>query len=470
MITILLAEVLRISFGTRAVGWDNLVYGVLLVLFIIFLPKGILGSLLDLAPESAMDLELSGKVAVVTGTSVGLEPRDRHGAGGRGARTVIVARRANLARDAQDEIERAGGRATAGPAARSLHGRTRAARIRDAALSAYGRVDILINNAGGSRPVPWDSPGCPPGTSRSRSTSPRCAGRTACAPARNDRAALGPRALRDRHRRAVRCQRARWRRRPVCTPGRRDSRARSGRHGITINCLSPGRVHSEQIDQRLHPTPESQAEFARNIPLGYFGDPSDVAFLAAFLCSPKARYITGERIHVDEGCTRRSSAMASPYSTRALSPSSPSSGDTTTASGFNENKGPLSRGGARSGARVHRLASRPASTGSAGYISVDPSTVSRGSMMRIYRDTRFSRDKTPYKTNVGIHFGLEGAERTSMHRLLSAPGARARLHGRRRLASGRRRAPRRSARRSSNDPARVEGGRARAGSRTMRRP
>ncbi len=48
MITILLAEVLRISFGTRAVGWDNLVYGVLLVLFIIFLPKGILGSLLDL--------------------------------------------------------------------------------------------------------------------------------------------------------------------------------------------------------------------------------------------------------------------------------------------------------------------------------------------------------------------------------------------------------------------------------------
>jgi branched-chain amino acid transport system permease protein len=48
VITILLAEVLRISFGTRAVGWDNLVYGVLLVLFIVFLPKGILGSVLDL--------------------------------------------------------------------------------------------------------------------------------------------------------------------------------------------------------------------------------------------------------------------------------------------------------------------------------------------------------------------------------------------------------------------------------------
>jgi branched-chain amino acid transport system permease protein len=46
VITILLAEILRIGFGTRAVGWDNLVYGVLLVLFIIFLPKGILGSVI----------------------------------------------------------------------------------------------------------------------------------------------------------------------------------------------------------------------------------------------------------------------------------------------------------------------------------------------------------------------------------------------------------------------------------------
>src|SRR6185436_18656909 len=47
IITILLAEALRIGFGTQAVGWDNLIYGVLLVLFIIFLPKGILGSLLE---------------------------------------------------------------------------------------------------------------------------------------------------------------------------------------------------------------------------------------------------------------------------------------------------------------------------------------------------------------------------------------------------------------------------------------
>jgi branched-chain amino acid transport system permease protein len=47
VITIILAETLRIGFGTGAVGWDNLIYGLLLVIFIIFLPKGILGSVLE---------------------------------------------------------------------------------------------------------------------------------------------------------------------------------------------------------------------------------------------------------------------------------------------------------------------------------------------------------------------------------------------------------------------------------------
>ncbi len=44
IITILLAEGLRIFFGTGALGWDNLVYGTLLVLFIIFLPQGLAGA------------------------------------------------------------------------------------------------------------------------------------------------------------------------------------------------------------------------------------------------------------------------------------------------------------------------------------------------------------------------------------------------------------------------------------------
>lgn len=45
-IRILLTETLRISFGSAAVGWDNLVCGTLLLLFTIFLPQGLLRSVL----------------------------------------------------------------------------------------------------------------------------------------------------------------------------------------------------------------------------------------------------------------------------------------------------------------------------------------------------------------------------------------------------------------------------------------
>jgi len=248
-----------------------------------------------------MDLELSGKIAVVTGTSVGLGREIAKVLSAEGARTVVISRRANLLTTLQDEIERAGGaRPVALPL--DLHTPDAPAKIRDAALSAYGRVDILVNNAGGSRPIPWDSPDAAWDESFSINFTA----------VRRTTQALLPSMIERR-----------WGR-VLCVTGSAEPSGVNaavaakagvhawakglsreiGRHGITINCLSPGRVHSEQIDQRLPPTPESQAEFARNIPLGYFGDPSDVAFLAAFLCSPKARYITGERIHVDGGLHR----------------------------------------------------------------------------------------------------------------------------------------------------------------------
>ncbi len=70
------------------------------------------------------------------------------------------------------------------------------------------------------------------------------------------------------------------------------------RDGITVNCIPPGRINSEQILERLHPTPENRKAFIdANIPIGYFGEPEDLAYLVAFLSSPLARYITGEVIH-----------------------------------------------------------------------------------------------------------------------------------------------------------------------------
>jgi branched-chain amino acid transport system permease protein len=48
IITLVLAELLRTGIGTDAVGLDNAIYGIALVLFIIFLPKGIVGGTSDL--------------------------------------------------------------------------------------------------------------------------------------------------------------------------------------------------------------------------------------------------------------------------------------------------------------------------------------------------------------------------------------------------------------------------------------
>jgi len=78
-----------------------------------------------------------------------------------------------------------------------------------------------------------------------------------------------------------------------------------GKDGITVNSIPPGRLHSEQIDQKLLPTEESQRKWvAENCPAGYIGEPEDLAVLVAFLASPLARYITGQVIHVDGGARR----------------------------------------------------------------------------------------------------------------------------------------------------------------------
>src|SRR5262249_35144538 len=75
-------------------------------------------------------------------------------------------------------------------------------------------------------------------------------------------------------------------------------------HGITVNCLQPGRIHSEQID-RKYPTDEARQAFCdAEIPMRRFGQPEELADLAVFLTSPRAGYITGTVIPVDGGMSR----------------------------------------------------------------------------------------------------------------------------------------------------------------------
>jgi len=75
------------------------------------------------------------------------------------------------------------------------------------------------------------------------------------------------------------------------------------RHGITINCIQPGRITSEQM-LRMHDTEEKRHAFTREVPMQRFGEPNELADLAIFLASPRASYITGTVIPVDGGLSR----------------------------------------------------------------------------------------------------------------------------------------------------------------------
>jgi len=249
-----------------------------------------------------MHLELQGRIALVTGASMGIGCGIARVLAQEGARVIVAARRRDLLERLAVEIEQAGGIRPI-VVAGDLADRDVPARIAEHVLGQVDCVDILVNNAGGSRPLPVD----------------------ALDSAWDEAFSVNFTAARKMAQAFLPAMRKRRWGRIICITGSLEPRSVNGanaakaalhvwakglscdvaKDGITVNCLMPGRIHSEQIDQRMHPTEQNQREFAQmNIPIGYFGDPEDVAYAAAFLCSPKARYITGQRLYVDGGMHR----------------------------------------------------------------------------------------------------------------------------------------------------------------------
>jgi len=71
-----------------------------------------------------------------------------------------------------------------------------------------------------------------------------------------------------------------------------------GRHGITVNCVAPGFVKTAMTDSIPKELVEEGMKF---IPAGYAAEPTDMGYVYLFLASKEARYVSGATIHANGG-------------------------------------------------------------------------------------------------------------------------------------------------------------------------
>jgi 3-oxoacyl-[acyl-carrier protein] reductase len=242
-----------------------------------------------------MDLGIRSKTALVTGASIGIGRGIATALAREGVKLAVVARRRNLLEELQKEI----GKLVIiecdflKPEAPEA--------IAKAALDGLGSVDILINNAGGSRRFTLDSTeaqweeALTLNFTRQRQLAHR----------------LLPQMIARKWGRIINIT---GKSEPEGLNGAFAAKAAMhswakglsrevGKHGITVNCVPPGRILSEQI-LRNYPPEFRKRESEEDIPVGEYGQPADIANLVCFLASPLARYITGAVIPVDGGLRR----------------------------------------------------------------------------------------------------------------------------------------------------------------------
>jgi 3-oxoacyl-[acyl-carrier protein] reductase len=248
-----------------------------------------------------MDLQLKGKTALVTGASMGIGRAIAQGLAAEGVRLCVVARRRNLLEELSREIAAAGGPAPAIIEA-DVMPEGAVDKIAAEAHRQLGHIDILINSAGGSQPaLPVDAP-------ESKWLEAMTLNFVRV---RQLTHATLPGMIERRWGRVINISgKSEPERLIAATPAKAAVHAWSkglsrevGKHGITVNCIQPGRIMSEQI-RRKYPPEFRAKQSAEEIPVGRYGEPEELASLAVFLASPVARYITGTVMPVDGGLRR----------------------------------------------------------------------------------------------------------------------------------------------------------------------
>jgi gluconate 5-dehydrogenase len=244
--------------------------------------------------------DLTGRVAVVTGTSRGLGQALARALARAGADLVITSRRRDDLRDFQREIEGMGRRAL--PLALDVRDQASIRRMAEEALAGYGTVDILVNNAGCNirKPaleVTWEDWNtildtnlrgsffvaqalARPMVARGHGRIINIGSVTSVA----GYAGLGPYgASRGGIRQLTMSLADDW-----------------GPHGVTVNCLAPGWFKTAQ-NAAMYEDAEWVAMLKERIPVRRPGQPSDLEGAVVFLASEASAYVTGQTLLVDGG-------------------------------------------------------------------------------------------------------------------------------------------------------------------------
>jgi 3-oxoacyl-[acyl-carrier protein] reductase len=242
-----------------------------------------------------MELGIQGRTALVTGASMGIGKGIATALAREGVRLAVVARRSHLLEELQKEI----GKLVIIEADLLQPGAPE--KIAKAALDGLGSVEILVNNAGGSRKFTLESTeeqweeALTLNFTRQRQLAhqllsqmiARKWGRIVNITGKSE-----PEGLNGAF--AAKAAMHSW---------AKGLSREVGKHGITVNCIPPGRIISEQI-LRNYPPEYRKKQSEEEIPVGEYGQPADIANLVCFLVSPRARYITGAVIPVDGGLRR----------------------------------------------------------------------------------------------------------------------------------------------------------------------
>jgi 3-oxoacyl-[acyl-carrier protein] reductase len=247
-----------------------------------------------------MDLQLKSRTAVVSGASIGIGRAVAKGLAREGVRVVAVARRQDLLEQLAQEVRAENGGEVI-PLVQDIMEKDAAKTLTAKALAELGHVDILVNNAGGSRPLPVDAPDSAWDEAIELNFTRY----------RQVTHALLPQMISHGWGRIVNVTgksepeglNAAFAAKAAVHAWAKGLSREIGKHGITVNCIPPGRIMSEQI-RRNYPEDYRKRFAEEEIPVGYWGEPEDLAALVIFLASPVARYITGAVIPVDGGLRR----------------------------------------------------------------------------------------------------------------------------------------------------------------------